>query len=94
MDVRAKQARNYRREGGVTCLEHEAEWRRLHVPSGGVEEDLLSQSRSSSSAASPPAMGSLGLGLLGQELEMKDMAISSKDMPQREAGMSPLWLTE
>ena len=59
-----------------------------------MEEDLLSQSRSSSSAASPPAMGSLGLGLLGQELEMKDMAISSKDMPQREAGMSPLWLTE
>ena len=75
--MRAKQARNYRREGGVTRLEHEAEWRRLHVPSGGVE-DLLSQSRSSSSAASPPAMGSLGLGLLGQELEMKDMAISSK----------------
>ena len=59
-----------------------------------MEEDLLSQSRSSSSAASPPAMGSLGLGLLGQELEMKDMAISSKDMPQREAGMSPLWLRE
>ena len=76
--MRAKQARNYREEEGPARLEHGAEWRRLHVPSGGVEEDLLSQSRSSSSAASPPAMGSLGLGLLGQELEMKDMAISSK----------------
>lgn len=76
--MRAKQARNYREEGGPTHLEHEAEWRRLRVPSGGVEEDLPSQSRSSNSTASPPAMGSLGLGLLGQELEMKDMAISSK----------------
>ena len=76
--MRAKQSRNYREEEGPASLEHGAESRRLQVPSGGVEEDLSSQSRSSGSAASPPAMGSLGLGLLGQELEMKDMAISSK----------------
>lgn len=76
--MRAKEARNYREEGGPAHLEHGAEWRRLRVRLGGVGEDLPNQSRSSSSAASPPAMGSLGLGLLGQELEMKDMAISSK----------------
>ena len=73
--MRAKQSRNYREEEGPASLEHGAESRRLQVPSGGVEEDLSSQSRSSGSAASPPAMGSVGLGLLGQELEMKDMAI-------------------
>lgn len=67
--MRAKEARNYREEEGPAHLEHGAEWRRLQVPLGGVGEDLPSQSRSSSSASSPPAMRSLGLGLLGQNLK-------------------------
>lgn len=79
--MRAKQGRSYSgREGGqAQCLqgwpglEHKCEGR-MEEPKGA----LTQQSRSSSSAASPPGIGSFGLDLLGRELEVKVMATLSK----------------